>query len=308
MDSSPTILLCDHRGQGLSGCVAALKAAGWQVSSSERLEDSARALGSTPPDLVLLDPLLEGGSAEIELVLQSGEQGAPGLLYLVEEPWRAESLALLRERDALFDVLPRGAAPAELVWRAERLLAQRTTRVEVAELRRRALFDERTELLRPKAFEQRLVEHFAAAERHRFPLALVLADLDRFGEFNKRRDHTFGDTVIARVGGVIRANLRTEDAAGRLGGDEFAIVLPYTGPVEAAKVVRRIRDEIAALNAPLVGAESGLVIAASLGFESFDGSDLDSVATLRAHAERALRVAKEQGGDRGVYYRSLARS
>ena len=28
----------------------------------------------------------------------------------------------------------------------------------------------------------------------------------------------------------------------------------------------------------------------------FDGKDLDSVKTLRSHAERALRVAKVQGG------------
>jgi len=46
--------------------------------------------------------------------------------------------------------------------------------------------------------------------------------------------------------------------------------------------------------------------AASLGFECFDGSNLDSVGTLRAHTERALRAAKEQGGDCGVYFRSLA--
>jgi len=306
VDHAPTILLCSHRGPGLAPFVPALRAAGWQVEESERLEQTAQALAAHPPQLVLLDPLLEGGLAEIELVLQASEGPAPALLYLVEDVWREQALAALREREPLFDLLPRAALPSELVWRAARLLAQRRAQGEVEDLRRRALFDERTELLRPKAFEQRLIEHFAAAERHRFPLALVLLDLDRFGEFNKRRDHTFGDLVIARVGGVIRRNLRTEDAAGRLGGDEFAIVLPYTGPVEAAKVVRRLRDEIAALNGPLLGSGVGLEIAASLGFECFDGTDIDSVGTLRTHTERALRAAKERGGDRGVYYRSLA--
>lgn len=305
MDKSPSILLCDHRGRGLRGPGAALREAGWQVSESQRLEQSARILAETQPEIVLLDPLLEGGAAEIELVLQGAGGPAPGLLYLVEERWRTEALASLRERELCFDLAPLDAAAAEIVWRAERLRAQSRSRVEIEELRRRALFDDRTELLRPKAFEQRLLEHFAAAERHQLVLALVLLDLDRFGEFNKRRDHTFGDLVIARVGAVIRRNLRTEDAAGRLGGDEFAVALPYTGPVEAAKVVRRIRDEIAALNEALLTGSDGLRIAASLGFESFDGEDLDSVGTLRAHAERALRAAKEQGGDRGIYYRSL---
>ncbi|MBK7644371.1 MAG: GGDEF domain-containing protein [Planctomycetes bacterium] len=307
MDQAQKILLCDHRGQGFGAVLAGLRAAGWDVAESGRLEDTAQSLASLQPDLVLLDPLIEGGSSEVQLVRQASGTTPPALLYQVEGAWREEALAALRENELQFDLVPRHATPGEIVWRAERLLAQRRSGLEVEELRRRALFDERTELLRPKAFEQRLVEHFAAAERHHFPLALVILDLDHFGEFNKRRDHTFGDLVIARVGGVIRRNLRTEDAAGRLGGDEFAVVLPYTGAVEAAKVVRRMRDEIAALNGPLLGASGGLSIAASLGFETFDGGDLDSVGTLRAHAERALRAAKEAGGDRGMYYRSLAR-
>jgi len=306
MDPAPTLLVCNHRGRGLSDFVKALGAAGWELRESTRLDESALALAEESPDLVLLDPLVEGGTAEIELVLQGARPPVPALLYLVESAGREEALSALRGREPLFDLLPFDARPGELVWRAGRLLAQRRANLETEELRRRALFDERTELLRPKAFEQRLLEHFAAAERHRFPLALVLLDLDRFGEFNKRRDHTFGDLVIARVGAVIRSNLRTEDTAGRLGGDEFAIVLPYTGPVEAAKVVRRLRDEIAGLSHPLLGGGTGLRIAASLGFECFDGTNLDSVGTLRAHTERALRAAKEQGGDRGVYFRSLS--
>jgi diguanylate cyclase (GGDEF)-like protein len=305
MDPAPTILLCDHRGQGLPGFAPALEAAGFEVLESELLDQSARLLAESAPELVLLDPLVEAGSAEIELVRQASAGSPPALLYLVEAPLREPALSALRQAQLAFDLLPRTASPAELVWRATRLLEQRRAGSETEELRRRVLFDERTELLRPKAFEQRLAEHFAAAERHRFPLALVIADLDRFGEFNKRRDHTFGDLIIARVGAVIRSSLRTEDSAGRLGGDEFALVLPYTGPVEAAKVVRRMRDEIAALNSSVQAGRSGLQIAASLGFETFDGMDLDSVGTLRAHAERALRVAKEQGGDRGLYYRSL---
>src|SRR5689334_2645064 len=237
MDRAPSILLCDHRGRGLAAFAAALRAAGWQVEESLKLEESAARLAQAAPDLVLLDPLVEAGSAEIELVRQAGGTPPPALLYLVDAARREEALAALRLAQIPFDLLPRESSPAELVWRAARLSDQRRADGETAELRRRVLLDERTELLRPKAFEQRLVEHFAAAERHRFPLALVIADLDRFGEFNKRRDHTFGDLVIARVGAVIRGNLRTEDSAGRLGGDEFAVLLPYTGPIEAAKVV-----------------------------------------------------------------------
>jgi hypothetical protein len=42
-----------------------------------------------------------------------------------------------------------------------------------------------------------------------------------------------------------------------------------------------------------------------LGYETFDGRDLQSASELRAHAERALREAKTRGGNLAVYYRAL---
>jgi diguanylate cyclase (GGDEF)-like protein len=131
----------------------------------------------------------------------------------------------------------------------------------------------------------------------------VLLDLDKFGSINKRHDHTVGDLLIARVGEVIRRNLRTEDVAGRLGGDEFAVLLPYTGKINAARVVNRLRTEIAKLSGKFEGAREEIPVSTSLGFETFDGSDLESLETLRRNAEMALRAAKRRGGNKGVYYR-----
>jgi diguanylate cyclase (GGDEF)-like protein len=159
--------------------------------------------------------------------------------------------------------------------------------------------------LRPNAFQARLLEHFSAAQRHHHDLALVLIDLDRFGAINKEHDHTVGDDVISRVGDAIRRTLRVEDVAGRLGGDEFGVLLPYTGKINAALVVNRLRQEIARCSGQPEGANSHIDCSASIGFETYDGEDIDSLETLRRHSERALRVAKVQGGDQGVYYRSL---
>lgn len=131
----------------------------------------------------------------------------------------------------------------------------------------------------------------------------MIADLDRFGQFNKRYDHTVGDRVLSRVGAAIRSALRAEDVAGRLGGDEFGCILPYTQKVDAARVVQRLRERIRAASGRIGGAD--VEVSASLGFETFDGRDLASVESLRAHAEVALREAKQRGGDRALYYRLL---
>ncbi len=211
---------------------------------------------------------------------------------------------LARSPERVADLAHRDADAVEVGARLDRLAGACASRRELAELRHRALYDDRTELLRPEAFQRRLVEHWSAAERHGHELALVIADLDRFGQFNKTYDHTVGDRVLVRVSEAIRSALRTEDVAGRLGGDEFGCVLPYTKKVDAARVVHRLRERIRAVSGKIGGAD--LVISASLGFETFDGRDIESVDVLRSHAESALREAKRRGGDRALYYRLLS--
>ena len=112
----------------------------------------------------------------------------------------------------------------EVLMRLQRLEREALHMAEVRDLRHRAWHDDRTDLLRGRAFEARLGEHFSAAQRHSFDLGLVLIDLDGFGAINKEYDHTVGDILIEQVGEVIRRTLRAEDVAGRLGGDEFASV------------------------------------------------------------------------------------
>ncbi len=309
MSSPLAILVCDHRGEGLARRLESLANSGFAVETSEEVRRTRDRLAEARPAAVVLDPLVEGGRAEIEDIERLAGGEAPIPLLLVVDP--ADSAAALRVARSIdktrisLDLIHRGASAEEFRLRIDRLCEHARHAGEVRDLRHRALHDDRTDLLRPNAFEQRLAEQFSASERHGIDLALVLIDLDDFGRVNKLFDHTKGDLVIAKVGEAIRAALRTEDVAGRIGGDEFAVMLPYTGGIEAAYVVNRLRDAIHALSASLIGPGAALSISASLGFETFAGGDIDSAATLRRHAEVALREAKRQGGNRGVYYRSL---
>ncbi|HEV8114458.1 MAG TPA: GGDEF domain-containing protein [Planctomycetota bacterium] len=307
MSPPPLILCCDHRGEGLSASLAGIGARAWTIETSPDPRATRRALAGTRPDLVVLDPLAEGGSAELDEIERLRGEEAPVPVLVVVDPGDARK-GILAARALVrggFDVVHRGSPPEEFALRVERLLAAGAAVAEMAELRHKALHDDRTDLLRPAAFEQRLLEHFSAAERHHLSMALVIIDLDGFGRVNKDYDHTVGDRVIERVGAAIRTALRAEDVAGRLGGDEFGAILPYTGRIDAAHAVRRLRDEIRNQAGLAEGLPPGSTVRASLGFETFDGGDLRSCAELRAHAESALRAAKQRGGDRGVYFRSL---
>ena len=307
MTSSPRILLCDHRGNGLARKTAFLAEKGYEVGASDSLRQSLAQLQEDPPELILLETLSGDGTVELQAIDRAREsKPAVPLLVVMAE---GDGEALLRADRTLtvplWDVVFSDATPDEYRLRIERLLAQAKLQREMSELRHRASHDDRTDLLRPAAFEARLKEHFSASQRHKLDMALVLMDLDRFGSINKRYDHTVGDDIISRVGEVIRAALRAEDVAGRLGGDEFAVLLPYTRKLAAAGVVKRLREEIKKLAFQPEGTTEPFHVSTSIGFETFDGKEELDLQTLRRHAEKALRASKRQGGDRGLYYRSL---
>lgn len=301
------ILICDHRGAGLEARLRPLREAGFELDTTTSLLETRERMAAEEPLLVVLDPLAAGGLVELEeLERLRADHGCPPVLLVCDPEQPRAAVSALRALSAeSWDLVHRDAPVEEYALRIERLLSQAEQEDELDDLRFHAAHDDRTELLRPRFFEERLREHVSAAARHGIDLALVLLDLDRFGQVNKDFDHTVGDLVIARVGRAVRESLRTEDVAGRLGGDEFALILPFAGPLEAASAVHRLASTLRALSGRVGAPEIHVPVSASLGFETLRGGDVDSPETLRQHAEIALRHAKRSGGDRGVYYRSL---
>ena len=305
------ILLADHRGAGLERIRNVLEDAGRPTVLTNSLRETREALEANEPELIVLDPLSEGGQVEIEQIelFCLGDEGTS--LLLVTTPAELDGSVEMTHRveGAIWDLIHREAPADEYLLRIDRLLHQVAYRDEVEELRYRASYDW-TGLLRKEAFEERLEELFSAAGRHNFEIALAVIDLDRFGRVNKIFDHTVGDLVISRVGDAIRNALRTEDLAFRLGGDEFGIILPFTGAVEAAHVCVRLRDAIwsvgdLALSGALTGRSIKLPVSASIGFQVYSGGHPVTRQELRAHAEKALQAAKRSGGNRAVYHPSL---
>ena len=301
------ILVCDHRGVGLEALLDPLRETGFEIQCSSSLVSTCEQLDGEQPDVIIVDPLSSTALAELSEIgrLRGEENPTPVLLVCdAADPMRAiEACRSLGVEN--WDIIHRDAPLEEYDLRIERLVAQAERNAQIKDLRFRASHDERTELLRPAVFEERLREHFSAAERHGLDMALVLLDLDRFGQVNKDYDHMVGDAVIAEVGCAIRETLRTEDVAGRIGGDEFALILPYCGPIEAAAAVHRLAVTIKELSGNVGDEIRNISISTSIGFETVLGGEVDSTRTLRKHAELALRQAKRAGGNRGVYYRSL---
>lgn len=94
-------------------------------------------------------------------------------------------------------------------------------------------------------FEQEL----ARLERgRRFPLSIVMADLDGLKSVNDTLGHAEGDTLLRQTAILLQEVFRGEDVVARFGGDEFAMLLPDTDELTVQEVVSRIRENLRSWN------------------------------------------------------------
>jgi two-component system, cell cycle response regulator len=94
----------------------------------------------------------------------------------------------------------------------------------------------------------------------------VLCDIDRFKQVNDTCGHAAGDQVLRVVAARLGQVARPGDLPDRWGGEEFLVVLPATGPEEAAAMGERTRRAIAAVPVPL--ADGPLPVTTSVGVAS----------------------------------------
>jgi diguanylate cyclase (GGDEF)-like protein len=148
-----------------------------------------------------------------------------------------------------------------------------------------AFRDPVTDLWSRRAFDDRFEE--LLTDGGGGPLALLMADVDRFKSVNDGHGHEVGDRTLAGVGRLISEAARPEDFVARYGGDEFAVLMPGADLGEAAATADRIR----------VAVEQGTdpAVTVSIGVGAADRLDRRH-ATLEV--DRALQAAKQTGRNR----------
>ncbi len=158
--------------------------------------------------------------------------------------------------------------------------------------------DELTGCVVRRVFRQRTEEEIARSLRGDGSVSLMMIDVDQFKAVNDTYGHLVGDGVLAAVGAVLRANVRSFDVVGRLGGDEFAILLPDTEPPQAVVLAERIRQSVrVAVEVP---------VTVSVGVSGLDPL-VPTVEQLFDDADFALYEVKRAGRD-AVAIRSAAPS
>ena len=180
-------------------------------------------------------------------------------------------------------------------------------RAEAAEHQHLVVLDEATGLYSRSYFLRALGAELRRAQRDRRPLHVVLVDIDRFSEYNRKFGFDRGDELLKLIADTIAATvgeagdvLVTTNIAARYGGEEFVVLLAEDATVagppqhdDAMRLAEHLRRAIAA------AAVEGAGVTVSIGVASFpdDGTE---VADLLDAADEGLAGAIESGGDRVV--------
>ncbi|MES1211439.1 MAG: diguanylate cyclase, partial [Acidobacteriota bacterium] len=152
-----------------------------------------------------------------------------------------------------------------------------------------------TRQLNHRAIYERLTEELERARRYRYPLSVILCDLDHFKEVNDTYGHLAGAAVLREGAEVLRSTLRAADLLGRYGGEEFLAVLPQVDLEAARAAAERLRTALEGLPVKLPSGGDAR-ITASFGVASIgDLGSTDTSDLLVSLADRRLYDAKAAG-------------
>ncbi len=129
-----------------------------------------------------------------------------------------------------------------------------------------------------RSYEQRLALEAERARRYRYPLALLLVEIDGLGALYEELGVPAGDDAAREIAELLNGS-RFADEAFRIGESEFAILLPHTDLAGAEAAAARLTLQISA----------GGVVSASWGAAAGE----DHPSAIEERASLALVAARD---------------
>lgn len=178
------------------------------------------------------------------------------------------------------------------------LLARRVTHVL------QNFYDHSTGLLTRPALEKRALAALDKGKKDQVHF-VIYVDIDRLHVINETLGMHVGDEVIARIGDVIRTNIKPSMAASRISGDRFALFIPNSD----GQTVRQLADTLCQCVAQIdyhVGSKK-VDMSISLGVAPMQATE-HPLSHALASAEAACKAAKDRGRGRVEVYQDADHS
>jgi diguanylate cyclase (GGDEF)-like protein len=181
---------------------------------------------------------------------------------------------------------------------------EKTSRMRFLEaclLRELVARDGLTGIQNRRMFDQHIARIWQQAVREEERIAVLLADIDCFKDYNDLYGHQAGDECLRAVAvSLSQCARRPLDFVARYGGEEFAIVLYEASREYVAEVVTRIQRSIAELNIAHEASRVASRLTVSIGAAFILPAANRTLEGLIQLADEALYSAKEEGRNRVV--------
>lgn len=171
-----------------------------------------------------------------------------------------------------------------------------------SKLRAQAVRDPLTNLFNRRYLDETLDRELERASREKYPVCVILMDLDHFKQVNDTYGHEAGDLILKALAGALIAESRRGDFACRFGGEEFVVVMPNIHVDVAYQRAEALRLTLNSLRIPYDRFLLRTTI--SMGIACYPSNGDDRETLLRA-ADRAMYAAKKAGRDHILTYDRL---
>ena len=290
--SSKKILIVDDESSMRELLLDFMKILGYEGFTVESGELAIQEVRKNHYDVVLTDLLMPGMDG-IDVVREV-KAIMPDTIVIVMTAHGSMQTAIDSMREGAFDFISKPFNVETLRVRIDKGLQFLALSRESEEYKKRATTDGLTGLWNFAHFQDILPKEIERSRRYKYPLSLVMIDLDNFKLYNDTFGHVSGNRVLVKIAKVFLNVIRRADMASRYGGEEFVVVLPHTEKRFAHAFCDRLRKIVESTH--FEGEESmpGGKITISSGVATFP-DDADDSEELIERADMALYAAKRAG-------------
>ncbi|MCP4140608.1 MAG: PAS domain S-box protein [Chloroflexi bacterium] len=163
-------------------------------------------------------------------------------------------------------------------------------------LREQALRDSITGLYNRHYMREALEREISQAKRKKWPIGLIMIDIDHFKQVNDTFGHLVGDLALQNLGTLIHDNIRSSDIPCRYGGDELLIIMPDTSLEIAHERAELIRSKFESIRIPYKS--KTIQVTLSIGVASYSDAETSDYEGMLNAVDEMLYKAKSEGRNR----------
>jgi diguanylate cyclase (GGDEF)-like protein len=268
----------------------------FQCETASNGRAALEKIKADPPDLVLLDILMPGMNGYEVCRRLKADKATRSIPVIF--------LTALDDADEEAKGLELGAVDyVTKPFRIPIVQARVRNHVEMKRhrdlLERHALIDALTGIPNRRNFEEALSKEWRRSSRQHASLALIIADIDYFKNYNDHYGHRAGDICLRQVAQAIASAVkRPSDIVARYGGEEFAVILPSTEIEGALVVAHAIQNAVNSLKLPHCCSDVGECLSVSQGLAAMIPDSKEEPHAIIEAADKALYKAKKGGRNR----------